>query len=400
MFVYLSQSAAISPLGASYQEVLNSLQSGKNCLSPVPKDVVPAGFPLKFIGLMPNQKLDVFYKDENSFVNLKRQWIENLFSDIDLEKTKIDRIIFTHNDFAMTYEYCKNNNVDFYDNPKFSICSQDFLDYIYKFKSADKPITAIHMHNTCSSSVAAIILARNYITAGIAESCLIIPYEVSNHFFQIFINLGSLGALNTKAETIETASIPFSDMRAGFVKADAIGYMLVQNEKEAYRLEKTPLAKVVGGATSSDCHSLTDGIEDGSNVEKTVRAALNEAKMKFEEIDYINAHGSGTLLNDQIELVGLSRLIKNMDKKIYMSSTKSQFGHALCATGAVEIDAILKMFKHKFLAANINYNSKKLNEGIIIPAKPIHNYTIKYALKNAFGFGGYNASIIIENLVL
>jgi 3-oxoacyl-(acyl-carrier-protein) synthase len=397
--VFITKASSVSPLGLSPDETLLSLTSGKNCLGPIPEKILPAGFPVNFIGLLPGQKLTEYSDNDSQFNSNKDLWLNNLFSDLDLEKLQVDRIIFSHNYAPNSYELLRKKSNHFYNEPLRVVCENDFIRSLSKRFPSIINIPKTTVHNTCASALTAIALAKKYINAGLSHSCLVIVFEVTNHSRHTYISLNALGALNSKATDVNSASLPFSDDRAGFVKADALGFAVVQSEKIVRENKFEPLCILRGAAVTSDCHSLTDGVEDGSMVEKTIQQVLSEVKITPSDIDYVSAHGSGTYLNDKIELTGLNRVFKGRSKEVLLSSNKSQFGHALCATGIVEVDALIKMFRHRFVSGNINYNSKLDTGTIHIPKHPILNHSTKIILKNSFGFGGYNASAIFENVL-
>ncbi len=397
--VFITKTGSVSPLGLSAQETIASVISNKNCLSTIPFNTFPSEFPVKFIGLLPKQALTGFSVEDLIFEKNKEHWLNNLFADFDFEKENVDYLIFSHNYAPSCYEYLQKKENDFYFSPRRTLSNADFIQYFSKKSDKAKNIPCVDIHNTCASSLAAIALAKNYVEAGLAKSCLVIAYELTNNLRPLFLSLNILGALNSTAESIHRASVPFSDDRAGFVKADAMGYALIQNMELSRLSQNEPICKIRGTAITSDCNSLTDGVEDSSLVESTIYKCLSDANVSANQIDYINAHGSGTYLNDKIELAGIKKVFGELSKTVHLSSNKSQFGHALCATGMVEVDILNKMFKQNFIAPNLNFLSNQKNDNIFISDTTILNQKTKFALKNSFGFGGYNACVIFENLL-
>lgn len=396
---FVTKTGSVSPLGLTANETTESVISNKNRLAPIPAGTFPAEFPIKFIGLLPKQTLTGFSNEDGLIEENKQLWLKNLFFDFDFEKANVDYIIFSHNYGPSCYEYLQQKENDFYFNPRRALSNADFIKFFSGQSDKVKDVPYVDIHNTCASSLAAIALAKKYVEVGLAKSCLVIAYELSNNLRPLFLSLNVLGALNSTAVELDRASVPFSDDRGGFVKADAMGYTLIQTAEMAKLSQNAPISRIRGVAITSDCNSLTDGVEDGSMVESTILKCLTDSNVAAEDIGYINAHGSGTYLNDKIELSGIQKVFKNPSKTMFLSSNKSQFGHALCATGMVEVDVLTKMFQGNFIAPNLNYRTKQEKNNIFIPDKSILNQKIKFALKNSFGFGGYNACVIFENLL-
>jgi len=311
----------------------------------------------------------------------------------------LDDLILVHNAGPTVPSYYSlkeaRKNILFEEGNHGIFHAESIIDFLKKNKGLSNQCRVINFHNTCSSGTAAAVYAWKRIRLGLSRKVLVVGFEVSNNNFYTLTSLSSLGVMNIKGQSIQEAMIPFDCRRSGFVKADALAYLLIESENDRI----TPMAEIVSGAINSDSHSLTDGVENGEMVAATMSSCLEIANLSSDQVDYINAHGSGTYLNDLIELRGIKKIFGER-KNLILSSTKSYFGHALCATGLVEISSVIGMFEHDFVAGNLNLSQSEEGFPYIIPPKPILNKKLKYVLKNSFGFGGYNSSILLKNVII
>lgn len=393
---YITAYNSLSPLGNEKEVFKNNLICGSLCISEIKDPAFLSKSPTKYLGLIPNQSLESQFNNEFlPLINQKKNWIKTLFSELP-NSNDIDTVILVHNYGPNPAEYSAlslHRESLLYKEGSSLLNPSDFTSYLQQGKYLSQNFKIINFHNTCSSVAASVVLASNRLKIGIAKKVLIVAFENSNNNWLSLLALNSLGVLNTKAQNINEAIVPFSSNRAGFVKADALGFLLLESCPK-----DDSIAEVLAGKYSCDSSSLTDGIEDGSMVARTMGECLKDAGIDINEVDYINAHGSGTYLNDIIEVRGIKTLFGSRAKDIYISSTKSQFGHALCATGVVEISAVCAMFESNFIAANINCDFKDKECDLNFVKQPIQNKKITTVVKNSFGFGGYNSSILLKNV--
>lgn len=189
------------------------------------------------------------------------------------------------------------------------------------------------------------------------------------------------------------ASIPFDKERSGFVMGEGAGILMLEELEHAKARGAKIYAEVVGYGTSCDAHHITAPLEDGSGAVKSMKNALKDGKLKAGEVDYINAHGTSTALNDKGETAAVKALFGDHAKELMISSTKSMTGHLLGGSGAVEAVITVKALQDGFVPATLNYQvpdpecdlNVVPNEGV---KKDIH-----CAISNSFGFGGHNATL-------
>jgi len=397
---YITQYFCLSPLGLNSEQTRESLLSGQTRITEFDHQLLPESIPIRYLGLIPGQVLPFLGAHEiynQELLQQKKKWLDLFFDSFTEEEDReITSVIFVHNFGSNVFSYMhlrdhQTNTI--WPTENYSMWCQNDFESRYK----NKKINYISFHNTCAGVASAVAYAKKRIQLGYDQKIKVIALEISNHYWPGFITLHSLGVVNTKATHVNQAILPFGSNRSGFAKADAIGYLMIESEELVHKKGIRPYCEVVGQSMTSDSHSLTDGVEDGSMVEKTMHNALVDAQIEYSEVNYINAHGTGTYLNDLIEVRAIKRLFKENYKDVYVGSTKSQYGHALCASGLVEIASILEMFNGDFLAANINseFNDKECDLNFV--KNVLRNHKIKYAIKNSFGFGGYNASLVLKN---
>jgi 3-oxoacyl-[acyl-carrier-protein] synthase II len=197
-------------------------------------------------------------------------------------------------------------------------------------------------------------------------------------------------------DTPARASRPWDKDRDGFVMGEGSGIVVLEELEHAKRRGATIYAEVVGYGMSGDAHHITAPPEDGNGGFRAMQAALRNAKMNPEDIDYINAHGTSTPLGDEIELGAVKRLFGDQAGKISMSSTKSAIGHLLGAAGAVEAIFSVLAIRNGLVPPTLNLDqpSDSCNGVDLVPHQSKER-GVRAALSNSFGFGGTNASLIL-----
>ena len=182
----------------------------------------------------------------------------------------------------------------------------------------------------------------------------------------------AMRALHT-GDDAKRASIPFDKQRSGFVMGEGAGILILE-----------------------DAHHITAPLDDGSGGAKAMVQALQDACIKAEDIDYINAHGTSTKLNDKTETMAVKAAFKDHAYKLAISSTKSNTGHLLGASGAVEAIISIKSLQEGFIPATINYQESDPDCDLDIVANQGRHQDIHYAMSNSLGFGGHNASLVFK----
>ncbi|MGN0305558.1 MAG: beta-ketoacyl-ACP synthase II [Lachnospiraceae bacterium] len=194
------------------------------------------------------------------------------------------------------------------------------------------------------------------------------------------------------------ASIPFDQERSGFVMGEGAGMLVLEEYEHAKKRGAQIYGEVIGYGTNCDANHITAPLEDGSGAAACMQLAMKEAGISPEQVDYINAHGTSTPLNDRGETRAVKLAFKEAAKKVMISSTKSMTGHLLGASGALEGVITLLSIKNNYVPATINYlHADEECDLDIVPGKG-RFLPVNCAMSNSLGFGGHNASIIFRKI--
>lgn len=207
----------------------------------------------------------------------------------------------------------------------------------------------------------------------------------------------SLKALS-QAEDPKRASIPFDKERSGFVMGEGAGILILEEYEHAVNRGAKIYCEVAGYGANCDAHHITAPLEDGSMAAKCMQMAMNDAGVLPENIDYINAHGTSTPLNDKGETKAVKIALGEHADHVMMSSTKSMTGHLLGASGAVEGIITALSVQNDFVPATIGYQVPDENCDLDIVANEGRNMSVNYAMSNSLGFGGHNATVIFKKV--
>ena len=210
-----------------------------------------------------------------------------------------------------------------------------------------------------------------------------------------FTNIKAL----TKEEDKTRASIPFDKERSGFVMGEGAGVLVLEEYEHAKKRGAKIYAEIVGYGATSDAYHITSPAPGGEGGARAMKIAMEEGKVKPEEITYINAHGTSTHLNDSYETQAIKTALGEENaKKVMVSSTKGHTGHLLGAAGGVEAIICSKAIKEGFVPATINYKVPDEECDLDVVPNTGRNIEIKYAMSNSLGFGGHNSSILLKKI--
>ncbi len=202
-------------------------------------------------------------------------------------------------------------------------------------------------------------------------------------------------ALSERNEDPTKASRPWDKNRDGFVIGEGAGALVLESLDHALARGAPILAEYLGGAISCDAHHMTDPRADGLGVSLCVEGALKDADISKEQINYINAHATSTLVGDMAEMNAMKQVFGPHMRNVKVNATKSMLGHCLGAAGGVEAIATIKAIQTGMLHPTINLdNPEEGLEGIDLVAHVAKPHKVTAALSNSFGFGGHNSSLI------
>lgn len=202
-------------------------------------------------------------------------------------------------------------------------------------------------------------------------------------------------ALSTRNEDPQGASRPFSRDRDGFVLGEGSGILVLEEFEHAKARGAHIYAEVLGHGMTCDAYHMTAPDPEGREAVRAMRMALSNAGIKPEDVDYINAHGTSTLLNDKTETLIIKKVFGDQAGKIPISANKSMVGHLIGAAGAVELIATILAMKHEEIPPTINYTVPDPECDLDYVPNKSRKGRIEIAMKNSFGFGGKNSVLIL-----
>ncbi len=251
--------------------------------------------------------------------------------------------------------------------------------------------------SACASSTNALIDAFNLIRLGKADAIVTGGSEAVVTEAGVG-GFNAMKALSERNDSPETASRPFDKDRDGFVLGEGAGALILEELEHAQKRGATILGEIIGGGMSADAYHLTAPHPEGLGVINVMRAALDDAGLKPEDIDYINVHGTSTPLGDVAELLAIQKVFGEHAYNLNISATKSMTGHLLGGAGAIEAIAALKAVMHDAIPPTINHftDDPEIDPKLNLTFNEAQHRPVRAALSNTFGFGGHNATAIFK----
>ncbi len=246
----------------------------------------------------------------------------------------------------------------------------------------------------CASSTHAI--GEAYKTIKLGEEDVIIAGGTEAAICEV----GIAGFENMKALSTEInknrASIPFDKERNGFVMGEGAGIIVLEELEHALKRNAKIYGEIIGFGATTDAYHITSPCPDGECGAKAMVRAIENAKITPDKIDYINAHGTSTHLNDLTETMAIKKAFGKSADSVMISSTKGNVGHLLGAAGAVEAIFCIKALEEQIVPPTINYKEKDEECNLNIVSNDIKRANLKIVMSNSLGFGGHNSSIIMK----
>ena len=205
-----------------------------------------------------------------------------------------------------------------------------------------------------------------------------------------------LTALGTDNENPRGASRPFDLRRNGFILGEGAGMLILEELEHAHARGVHIYAEVIGYGSSADAFRLTDSHHEGRGAVACMNAALADARVDPADIDYINAHGTSTKVNDRVETLAVRKVFGEFADKIPISSTKSMMGHLIAAAGATEMIVTVNTILHNRVPPTINYQEPDSACDLDYVPNRSREHHVDVAMSNSFGFGGQNVSLVVR----
>ena len=261
-------------------------------------------------------------------------------------------------------------------------CTEKIADFFGGFSYVSTPSTA------CSSAANAFILGANLIETGIVDIAIVGGSECITKFH--------LNGFKTLLILDSEPCRPFDQTRAGLNLGEGAAFIVLESKKVMNERKAKPLCKLSGYGNACDAFHQTASSPDGQGAYLAMNAAIKMSELQPVDIDYINAHGTGTPNNDESESQAILRVFGSNPPKV--SSTKAYTGHTTSASGSIEAVISIIAMQQNFIPANLNFKQQMEN----IPFTPvldvIENMNLQHILSNSFGFGGNNTSLVFSNI--
>ena len=405
--VVITGIGAITPIGNNTEELWKGILQRKCGIGPI-KSFDAAGYKTSLAAEIKNYNpLDYFDAKQAKRLDKCSQYAiiaaREAFKDsqINKENTDFERIgVFVGSGIGglkTIQDQCEINCTKGHNriSPMFipmSICNMPAGNIAIELGLKGESISTV---SACSSSTHAIGEAYRTIKYGAEDVILAGGTESS------ICEVGIAGFENMKALSYATdknrASIPFDKERSGFVMGEGAGVVVLEDLEHALKRGAKIYAEVIGYGATSDAYHITSPAPNGEGGARAMKRAIEDAKIKPEEIDYINAHGTSTHLNDSLETEAIKKALgEEASKKVMVSSTKSNTGHLLGAAGSVEAIISVQAMEHEIVPPTINYKVKDEECDLDIVPNEARKAKINIVMSNSLGFGGHNATIILK----
>ena len=255
---------------------------------------------------------------------------------------------------------------------------------------------ATSVHTACASGGQALGTAMKLIRRGAADCAL------AGGFDSMVSPIGLAGfcllsAVSPDNDTPERASRPFDATRNGFLLGEGAGFLVLEEWEAARRRGARIYAELAGDGNSLSSYRITDSPPDGDGPIQAMRQALADAGATPEDVDYINAHGTSTPMNDRSESAAIHAVFGAGAKRVNVSSTKSSMGHLIAAAGAVEVAVCALAIHHGTMPVNANLHEPDPDCDLNIVAGTARRQRIRVAISNSFGFGGSNSCVALRH---
>lgn len=404
--VVITGLGAVSPIGHSLPEILESIKTAKTGIGEITQ-FDSTDFQVKLAAEVKNLDFEEFI-DKKSLRRLDRV---NKFaliagmkavtdSELDLEAIDRDRVGVYMSSGIGGLETIENEKERGMKNGYEKI-SPFFIPMSIVNLNASHIASHFGFHGSCICPVTACAGSNSAIGEGFRNikdgySDLILAGGAEASITPMGIGgFSSMKALS-KAQDPTRASIPFDKERSGFVMGEGSAVLVLEELEHALKRGAKIYGEVIGYGSTCDAGHITQPNSEGIFAAKAMEHAILEAGIKTSDIEYINAHGTSTPLNDKYETVAVKRLFKDGYKDIFVSSTKSMTGHLLGASGAIEALMTLISMQNGILPPNVNYQVKDEECDLNIIENKFIEKDIQYAMSNSLGFGGHNVSLVFK----
>ncbi len=408
--VVITAYGLVSPLGHTIEAFETGLFSGKSGVKSIRGSMVADDFPVPYAAYVDRKELPrtkhYGLKDGHPVM---KSWLmtavatESILGKLD-NQHPIDALVYGTADgvsFEQVAEVLKHKKQNQYNESQYNFmrtrCESSvevIHDILKEAGFAEIPgHRRICINSACATGNNVLGIAFEGIQSGRWKRCIVggvdARCEPSN-----FLNFHYLGALTTADVAPEKASRPFSVDRSGFVRGEGAAVLMVESRESALARGAKILCRVTGYGFTSDAFRLTDGRDDGSSVMKAMETAIQTAGLQPKDIDYINAHGTSTPLNDRLESIAIKKVFGEKAYSTPISSLKSQIGHSTIASSALEAIACAMMLQNQKVAPTLNFTGGDPDCDLDYVPEGTRSVPLTNVLSNSLGFGGQNSCVV------
>lgn len=422
--IVITGMGAVTPLGLSVRQTWSGLLKGRSGIDKI--SLFDASeFRTQIAGEVRNFDFSRWRWNDPALENASRstffalQAAEEAFKDAHLKRFNIDPerlgIYFGAGDsgidfepFVQTMSHAMSSaaagvdkNLYLENSPKYmtglrELEAQPFMTVTHLARRFDIRGPVSSCLTACAASSQAIGEASEWIRRGDADIMLtggshsmIYPLGVAG--------FSLLTALSTRNDEPQKASRPFDKKRDGFVMAEGAGVLMLEELSHALKRNARIYGEIIGYGTTSDAYRMTDMDPEGSGAARAMEMAMRKAEIHPEDINYINAHGTATSVNDAIETLVIKKVVGEQAYKIPVSSIKSMLGHMIAAAGVIEAITCVMTMKHRLIPPTINYEEPDPDCDLDYVPNEAREADVEIALSNSFGFGGQNICLALQN---
>ena len=397
----------VSPVGKTVDQFWNSLVNGISGIAPITL-CDPSPFPCKIAGEVkdfdPSDYMDL--KDAKRMARFSQLAVAAsqmaiVDSGIDISDENVDEIgVFVGNGNGGFPDIEANDRLlvdkgamrvsPFFIPMILPNMAAANVSRVFGIKGYTSTITTACAAGTQSIGEAAEVLKKGYANVILAGGCEAGISQLGLGGFS------TIRALTSQNENPKTASKPFDANRDGFVPAEGAAMLILETEKHAMDRGADIYAEILGYGVSSDAYHLVQPDKDGDGAFRAIMNSLKDSQITKSEIDYINAHGTSTPMNDLSETLAIKKTFGSLAPKIPISSTKSMIGHVLGGAGALEAVASILSIVNGVIHPTINYKTPDKQCDLDYVPNKSRVKDIQTALSNSFGFGGQNACLVLR----
>lgn len=304
----------------------------------------------------------------------------------DIDKSKV----------GMVYGIIDNSYEDYELDKKLNITLKKMPNLLPALVSIKYGFTgpSFNLSTACASSAYALAIGKQFIESGLCD--IVVTGGFSNTVTNLVIGgFNQLLAMSTNPDP-NTASRPFTKNRDGFILGEGGGTVIIESEESAKARGAKIYCELAGSSMCSEAFNLTAPQTDGIGMARAIRLALEDAGISPEDVDYINAHGTSTSLNDLYETMAIKDVFGKRAYDIPVSSIKGAIGHTLSASGALEAIATIKAIETGLLPPTIHYDEPDPELDLNYVPNEAQKHNVDIAISNSFGFGGHNSTIVFK----